>query len=84
MSNFFACLFTKRCGHKVRPSIERAYVSEFTLLMDRFLAEHPEVLEDQHRGRLIYWDKKVDSAALSAVDRSSRLNSTGPQGGGDG
>jgi hypothetical protein len=29
----------------------RAYVSEFALFMNRYLEQHPEVVEDQRRGR---------------------------------
>lgn len=40
-----------------------AYVSEFTTFIDRYLEKHPEVVEDQRRGRDIYWDRKVDLKA---------------------
>ncbi len=39
---------------------KQAYVSEFTVFMDRFLAEHPAVVKDQLRGWYIYWDHHVD------------------------
>lgn len=47
------------------------YVSEFEQFMNRFLEEHPEVPEDQRRGRLIYWDQKVDLADLEKAARDS-------------
>lgn len=47
------------------------YVSEFEQFMNRFLEEHPEVQEDQRRGRLIYWDHKVDLAALEKAAKDS-------------
>lgn len=40
--------------------MDRHYVSEFTTFMNQYLAEHPEVVEDQKTGRSIYWDRKVD------------------------
>ncbi|MHB9103373.1 MAG: DUF3460 family protein [Sulfuricella sp.] len=42
------------------------YVSEFTLFINQYLAEHPEVVEDQKRGRDIYWNPKVDQEALKS------------------
>jgi len=43
---------------------QRAYVSDFTRFIDGYLADHPEVVSDQQRGRAIYWDKRVDIAEL--------------------
>ncbi|SMF43234.1 DUF3460 family protein [Pseudogulbenkiania subflava] len=42
-----------RVGHS-------GYVSPFTEFMDGFLAEHPEVVEDQHHGWYLFWDHKAD------------------------
>lgn len=36
------------------------YVSEFDEFLHRFMAEHPEVEEDQMRGWYIWWDHRVD------------------------
>ncbi|NWG87130.1 MAG: DUF3460 family protein [Hydrogenophilaceae bacterium] len=36
--------------------MDRAYVSEFTLFMNKYLKEHPEVVKDQQRGWKIYWN----------------------------
>lgn len=47
------------------------YVSEFEGFMNRFLDEHPEVQDDQRRGRLIHWDHKVDLAAQEKAARDS-------------
>lgn len=44
------------------------FVSEYTLFMNRYLAKHPEVVEDQKRGFNIWWDKKVDSAAIKEAN----------------
>ncbi len=51
--------------------MKTAYVSEFTLFMNKFLAEHPEVVEDQKRGRDIFWDRKVDQAALKKAQEDT-------------
>lgn len=48
-----------------------SYVSDFEKFMGRFLEAHPEVEEDQRRGRLIYWDHKVDLAALEKAEEDS-------------
>ncbi len=36
------------------------YESDLTKFMRQFLAEHPEELESQRKGRAIWWDKKPD------------------------
>jgi Protein of unknown function (DUF3460) len=51
--------------------MKNGYVSEFTLFMNKFLADHPEVVEDQKRGRDIYWDRKVDLVALKEAQEDS-------------
>ncbi len=43
---------------------DKEYVSEFTRFIDRYLAEHPEVVKDQKRGWKIYWEHQVDFQAL--------------------
>lgn len=62
------------CGRRERSplrakKIDRRYVSEFSLFIDRFLQEHPEVPPDQARGRGMYWDKKLD---LDALDKAAQ------------
>lgn len=42
--------------------MNRGYVSEHTQFMDKFLAEHPEAIQERHDGWLIYWDKRVDQS----------------------
>lgn len=44
------------------------YVSEFTQFIDAFLKEHPEVVEDQHRGWNIFWDHDVDLDELKRME----------------
>jgi hypothetical protein len=36
------------------------YVSEFTQFIDHYLDEHPEVVQDQHKGWYRLWDHKLD------------------------
>jgi len=36
------------------------YESDLTKFMRKFLAEHPEEIESQRRGRAIWWDKSPD------------------------
>jgi len=47
------------------------YVSEFTLFVEKFLEWHPEVVEDQHVGRAIFWDRKVDFEELEKARSDS-------------
>jgi len=42
--------------------MNREYVSEFTVFMNRYLEDHPEAVKEQHRGWRIYWDHKIDLA----------------------
>jgi len=62
MSNFLSRLFNADSAQPPAGEIDRGYVSEYTHFIDRFLVDHPEALVDQHDGRLLYWDKKVDLA----------------------
>ena len=36
------------------------YESDHTKFMRKYLAEHPEEIESQRRGRAIWWDKKPE------------------------
>jgi len=47
------------------------YVSEFTLFINQYLADHPEVVEDQKRGWDIFWNKKVDFGALEEAQQDA-------------
>lgn len=58
------------------------YVSEFTLFINQYLAEHPEVVEDQKRGRDIYWNPKVDQEALKS--RNTPFRTTAMHGSAEG
>ena len=39
------------------------YESDLTKFMRQFLAEHPEEVESQRKGRAIWWDKTLDERA---------------------
>lgn len=67
MSNFLSRLFHKEGGNPTH-HVDREFVSEYTQFIERYLVEHPEVLDDQHKGRLIYWDKKVDLEAQKKAE----------------
>ncbi|WP_310493117.1 DUF3460 family protein [Dechloromonas sp.] len=62
MSNFISRLFHLGRAEHPAGEIDRGYVSEYTQFIDQFLVDHPEALVDQHDGRQLYWDKKVDLA----------------------
>ena len=62
-------LFSGNWIHTALGKPDRAYVSEFTKAIDHFLDEHPEVIRDQHDGRMIYWEKKVDFSALEKAEQ---------------
>ena len=47
------------------------YVSEFTRFINRYLAQNPDVVEDQKRGWRIYWDRQVDPVALEEAEEDS-------------
>lgn len=68
MSNFLSRLFHKEGNSPPHHVVDRAFVSEYTQFIDHYLEEHPEVLADQHDGRLIYWDKKVDLEAQKKAE----------------
>jgi hypothetical protein len=39
------------------------YESDLTRFMRQFLAEHPEEVESQKKGRAVWWDKKPEERA---------------------
>ena len=47
------------------------YVSEFTQFIDKFIEEHPDVVENQRRGWYIYWDHNVDLAERDLAEKDS-------------
>lgn len=71
MSNFFTRLYPRPSDEQAPGIMDRHYVSEFTRFIDQFVEQHPEVLKDQHDGRLLYWDKHLDLAALEKAEKDS-------------
>lgn len=47
------------------------YVSPFTEFMDGFLAEHPEVVEDQRHGWYLFWDHKANFEDMKEASKDS-------------
>jgi hypothetical protein len=41
------------------------YESDLTQFMKKFLAEHPEEIESQRKGRAVWWDKKPEERATT-------------------
>ncbi|HEY5897493.1 MAG TPA: DUF3460 family protein [Burkholderiales bacterium] len=48
-----------------RSGYRETYVSEPTRLIQEYLAQHPEELESQRKGRAIWWDKYPGERAPS-------------------
>lgn len=69
MANFISRLFNPGNAERPAGDLDRGYVSEYTHFIDQFLAEHPEALVDQHDGRLLYWDRKIDLADLNKAEQ---------------
>jgi hypothetical protein len=49
--------------------MDSAYVSEFTLFMNQFLEQHPEVVKDQQRGWNFSWRPEIDQIARPEQDQ---------------
>jgi Protein of unknown function (DUF3460) len=50
---------------------KKGYESEFAIFINAYLSRHPEILDDQRRGREIFWDKLVDLKAEREADADS-------------
>jgi hypothetical protein len=48
--------------------MDSAYVSEFTLFMNRFLEQHPEVVKDQQRRWDFSWHPEIDLVAQQEAE----------------
>ena len=44
--------------------MNRNYETEITLFMRDLLAKKPQIVEEQKKGRAMWWDKKADPDAL--------------------
>jgi Protein of unknown function (DUF3460) len=69
MSNIFRNLFNGNWARTVLGKRDRTYVSEFTGYINHYLEEHPEIEGDQRRGRMLYWEKKVDFSAQEKAEQ---------------
>lgn len=49
---------------------EAMYESDLTKFMRDFLQQHPEVVEDQRKGRAMWWDKPQDLETAKRNDES--------------
>jgi Protein of unknown function (DUF3460) len=49
------------------------YESELTKMMRDLLDQKPEIVEEQRKGRSLWWDKKLDRDEL-ARSQASRVN----------
>lgn len=68
MSNLLSRLFRTKGHGPTHHVVDHAFVSEHTRFIGHYLEEHPEVLDDQHKGWRIYWDKKVDLVAQKKAE----------------
>ena len=48
--------------------MEQTYISEFARFMDGFLAEHPEVVDDQRRRWHYYWELGDDPLTTEVAE----------------
>lgn len=51
-------------------AMNRNYESEITLFMRDLLAKKPQIVEEQKKGRAMWWDKKADPDALRRDNES--------------
>jgi hypothetical protein len=49
--------------------MDKNYVSEFTVFMNQYLAQHPEVVQDQQRGWDFGWHPEVDPVAQQEAEQ---------------
>lgn len=68
MSKFFHRLLHPESRNQAPGVMDRSYVSDYTRFIDQFIQGHPDVLEEQRSGRLLYWDKRVDLVAQKKAE----------------
>jgi hypothetical protein len=61
-------MFTKPKTYKAGHD---GYVSEITQFLDKFLEEHPEVIDEQSKGWHIFWDRDVNLDEQKRADKDS-------------
>jgi hypothetical protein len=47
------------------------YVSDFSSFLNRYLADHPDVVQDQKDGRSIYWKPQLNLATINDIKTHS-------------
>lgn len=50
---------------------EKYYESDVTKLVRELLRDKPQILEEQRKGRSLWWDKKIDLNALKRADEDT-------------
>jgi hypothetical protein len=50
--------------------VDSGYVSDHTKWINEQLEQHPEWVEDQKKGRALWWDKKQDVQTTACNDAS--------------
>ena len=53
------------------PAMAKPYESDITRMIRELLQEKPHIVEDQKKGRAIWWDKKLDPEALKRAEESN-------------
>ncbi|MES1982258.1 MAG: DUF3460 family protein [Pseudomonadota bacterium] len=47
--------------------MDTKYVSDFSTFISRYMADHPEVVQDQKKGRSIYWKPQFNLATMNDI-----------------
>ncbi len=47
------------------------YESDITKMIRELLRENPHIVEEQKKGRAMWWDKKLDPEALKRAEESN-------------
>jgi hypothetical protein len=48
----------------------KPYESDLTRMMRELLAQKPQIVEEQKKGRALWWDKKLDADTQRRADAS--------------
>ncbi len=49
----------------------KPYESDLTRMMRELLAQKPQIVEEQKKGRALWWDKKLDADTQRRADESN-------------
>jgi len=50
---------------------QKPYESDITRMVRELLQEKPKIVEEQKKGRAMWWDKKLDRDALKRAEESN-------------